>query len=80
MKTAYYVVSDGIYFAFWNRGCWDCTETFDPKCLLDDTDAQSVKRQFNAQRYLGDDGDVSKPEWHVFQSWLEVNVHPVDEG
>lgn len=72
MREQYNIVTNGIYYAFWNKiGCWDCTEHFEPKCLLDQDDANDVTRQFNSNLTDGD------PVWFVRGASLEIDYNPI---
>lgn len=63
----YYVVTNGSGFVFWDSrvGNWNVKDEFEPICLLEDTDASSVVKQFNAQRQDDDQ------EWVIQDVRLE---------
>lgn len=65
-----YLVTNGDDFAYWNyrAGVWDIRNKFQPDCLLEESEAQSVQRQFNNNKYE-DDSD-----WQIKSVWLEFET------
>lgn len=67
MKKQYWVVTDGLHYAYWSRmGTWSVHDTLETDCLLDETEARSVARQFNALK------GTNELNWVVKEGWLEL--------
>lgn len=68
MQKQYWTTTNGSYYAYWSKvtGTWSAHDTLEADCLLEEDEAQSVQRIFNASK------DEDDPIWVVKKGWLEI--------